>query len=159
MMVRHNAEIAHRLSQSPGKCQQIHGHGLQIELVLLELAQDLETGMAKDREGNILDFSAIKKSFRAHIDEDYDHHLLLNERDDWAQNLYFHGEEWENGVEQKLPGLKTFPGDPTVENLCKWIALWAAESFHVDVICRIAETRTNGAEVMAIYGNREAIVR
>ena len=153
MMVRHNAEIAHRLSQSPGKCQQIHGHGLQIELVLLELAQDLETGMAKDREGNILDFSAIKKSFRAHIDEDYDHHLLLNEADPWS--LAHH----DGAPQEKLPGLKTFPGDPTVENLCKWIALWAAESFHVDVICRIAETRTNGAEVMAIYGNREAIVR
>jgi len=148
VIVRHNAEIAHRLSQSPGKCQQIHGHGLQITLTLMMLRQDEKTGMVQNQLGKTLDFSEIKQHFRSYIDEGYDHHLLLNEKDEWAR---LHLSFSVGRPDEQLPGLKTFPGDPTVENLAKWIALWAASTFAANTIVRIDETRTNAAEARAIW--------
>jgi len=159
LMIRHNAEIAHRLSLTNGKCQQIHGHGLQIELTLLNLSQDLTTGMAKDATGALLDFSDLKKKFRKYIDEGFDHHLLLNVDDPWARQLYPIEPTVAESEADYLPGLVQVPGDPTIENLAKWWAMWAASEFKCDTSCRVDETNTNSAEVRAIYGKREATVR
>lgn len=160
-------EMAHRLSRDTTKCKQIHGHGMQVELVFL----DLEFGpndMAVNGFGETLEFGAMKRKFRDHIDNKYDHHLVLNEDDPWAgkvltvataQNYQqeFLGDDDVSGY---LPGLTTAPGEPTVENLAKWIAMWAAGIFHCDVVCRIEETRTNGAEVMASWnGFNSRVVR
>jgi 6-pyruvoyl-tetrahydropterin synthase len=159
-MIRHNAEIAHRLSLTEGKCQQIHGHGLQIELTLLNLSQDRATGMAKDASGDLLDFSDLKKRFRKYIDEGFDHHLLLNTEDPWAGVFYLYDPVDNDPIDNKqLPGLVQVPGDPTIENLAKWWAMWAANEFKCDTSCRIDETSTNSAEVRAIYGKQEATVR
>jgi 6-pyruvoyltetrahydropterin/6-carboxytetrahydropterin synthase len=144
--IRHNMEMAHRLLNDDGKCRNIHGHGMQVEMVLL--VEEGPDGMAVDNHGDKLEFGALKKALRNHIDSTYDHRLVLNREDPWAQPIYFHGEEWENGEQKFLPGLSLVDGDPTVENLAKWLAKWGAEEFHVDTICRIDETKTNGAEAM-----------
>jgi 6-pyruvoyl-tetrahydropterin synthase len=153
-MIRHNMEIAHRLSLTAGKCQQIHGHGMRVELVLL--VTEGPEGMALNSAMETLEYGDMKRKFRQHIDSTYDHRLVLNAADPWAGpimmvrndgegNLEFH----EGQPEQIfLPGLSLVPGDPTVENLSKWIAEWSALTFRCDVICRIDETKTNGAEVM-----------
>jgi len=141
MKIRHNAEIAHRLTKTPGKCQQIHGHGLQIELTFLNLQYDGPTAMLRNNIGEVFEFGSLKRTFRGYIDTKYDHHLLLNESDDFAQGLRVGDSDdavW-------LPGLQTFPDDPTVENIAKWIAEWAAETYRCDTICSVAETATNGA--------------
>jgi 6-pyruvoyl-tetrahydropterin synthase len=170
LKIRHNMEMAHRLSLDTGKCKQIHGHGMQVELVLL--VSEGETGMAVDGHGQVFEFGDMKRKFRNHIDSTYDHRLVLNEEDSWAQPIYqiaevqsymtmkemVAGDGPEEVMKAKLtndqkflPGLSLVPGDPTVENLAKWIAEWACSTFHVDVICRIDETRTNGAEAMYQY--------
>lgn len=144
--VNHNAEIAHRLSETPGKCQQIHGHGLQIQLTFVGLLPG-PGGMAVNNHGTQFEFGAVKRAFRLYIDEDYDHKLLLNRADKLVTSVPFLGE----GIkpEDIYPGLRQQPGDPTVENIAGWIALWAAETFHADVACNVQETKTNGAEQMA----------
>lgn len=148
LKIRHNAEIAHRLSLDTGKCQQIHGHGLQIELVFL--VEQGPNGMAVNTANQPMEFGAMKNMFRIYIDTKYDHHLILNESDPWTQTFdLFDGK----GDSQYLPGLVTVPGDPTVENLAKWIAEWACANYRCDVICRIDETKTNGAEVMYHWNN------
>jgi 6-pyruvoyl-tetrahydropterin synthase len=137
--VTHNAEIAHRLMNLPGKCQNIHGHSLQITLTLFG-----ELNGNGILEG--LDFGTIKGAFRSYIDRNYDHHLLLNEKDPWAQEIEtVQAYEAATGS-VKLPGLVVFPNDPTTENLAKWIAEWASVVWLVRPISvSIRETNTNGA--------------
>jgi 6-pyruvoyltetrahydropterin/6-carboxytetrahydropterin synthase len=172
LKIRHNMQVAHRLTKTPGKCQQIHGHGMEIELVFVNLEYDDATAMVKNRDGIIFEFGAMKKAFRTYIDEGYDHHLLLNKADTWAGPIYQTAEikTWlipkemrEEGTAEDvlqvkltneqawLPGLVLMDDDPTVENLALWIAMWAAETFHADTICRLEETNTNGAECFVVW--------
>jgi 6-pyruvoyltetrahydropterin/6-carboxytetrahydropterin synthase len=138
IFIKHNAEVAHRLSQLPGKCQKIHGHSMQITLRL-----DGEL----DDEGILcgLDYGTLKKVFRNYIDSEYDHRLLLNANDPWAALLM----RVDTDRPQQLPGLKTTPGDPTTENVAKWICQWVVSEFAgygpTAVHVTITETGTNGA--------------
>jgi len=80
-----------------------------------------------------IEFGDLKKSFRAYLDEHYDHRLLLNEADPFSQQLYTAKELPPNNIVTfdsgaflpgdllYLPGLRTVPGDPTTENIARWI--------------------------------------
>jgi 6-pyruvoyltetrahydropterin/6-carboxytetrahydropterin synthase len=138
IQVRHNAEIAHRLLNLPGKCQRIHGHSLSITL---EIGGDLN-------EGGILggmDFGTVKDYFRKYIDGTWDHHLHLNVDDPWAKaarNV--------DGIATYLPGMILWEADPTTENIARWIAEWALSIYGVVVYIHsigvfISETNSNGA--------------
>jgi 6-pyruvoyl-tetrahydropterin synthase len=129
---------------------------------LVFLVTEGPNGMALNTAHQPMEFGAMKKMFRAHIDGKYDHHLILNETDPWAQLLYkasdsskndHGGFEFDGSEAATLPGLTTVPGDPTVENMAKWIAEWSCSNYRCDVICRIDETKTNGAEVMFHWNN------
>jgi 6-pyruvoyl-tetrahydropterin synthase len=140
----HNAEIAHRLLLTPGKCQRIHGHSLTIRL---EMFGDVDgTGKMVG-----LDFREIKAAYRGEIDKNFDHSLLLNEDDPIARPVTFFGGD---GIEplnmaQGLPGLVRCAEDPTTENIAKWLAVWASMKFAVpglySVRVHVAETGSNGA--------------
>lgn len=139
----HNMEVAHRLLNLPGKCQQIHGHSMQVMLTFI--GETNENGLF---EG--WDFADVKRKFRQYIDTTYDHHLLLNENDPWASNLAMvdgahPNDEIQTLATRQLPGLVTCPGDPTTENLAQWICDWAREYFATPCEVNIAETGTNGA--------------
>jgi 6-pyruvoyltetrahydropterin/6-carboxytetrahydropterin synthase len=133
--VRHNVEMAHRLFLTPGKCEQIHGHSWS---VTLEMFGNVDShGLL---EG--LNFSDVKKDFRAYLDETFDHRLLLNPSDPWSQ-LY---------VDRlgPLPGLKSFEGygDPTTENFAMCIGEWASGLFVggvVDLNVEVWETAVNNS--------------
>lgn len=155
LVVRHNIEVAHRLFELEGdKCQQIHGHSCWVEMKL--------HGHVNSKgilEG--LSFGEIKKAFRTHLDTNFDHHLLLNEKDPWAGRLFREvPQEWVEadtglgprtayGVDTNtngyLPGLQTVPGDPSTENIARWIANWAVDTFHLPVDVHVQETHVNGA--------------
>jgi 6-pyruvoyl-tetrahydropterin synthase len=160
LKIRHNMEVAHRLSKDTTKCKQIHGHGMQIELVFLNLEEG-ENGMAHTRFGQTIEFGSAKRKFRDYIDGTYDHHLLLNQEDPWAGPIFSIKDieinpETQIGTvaleeQQWLPGLTIVTDEPTVENLAKWIAEWAAQAFQCDVAVRLDETKTNGAEVMVTW--------
>ena len=135
LRVVHNIEAAHRLSLLPGKCEAIHGHSMLVTLTLYGPV-NVRTGILAD-----LDFSLIKKAFRSHLDAWYDHRLLLFERDPFVQSCA--------KKEIDIPGLRACTGDPTTENIARWIGMWAQsewtgsaiETIHVEV----AETRVNKA--------------
>jgi 6-pyruvoyltetrahydropterin/6-carboxytetrahydropterin synthase len=99
--VKHNVEMAHRLFLTKGKCENIHGHSWWITLRLW--GEIDEHGLL---EG--LDFGGVKATFRKYLDTTYDHRLLLNKDDPWANYT--------------LPGLREFEGDPTTELLAVEIA-------------------------------------
>jgi 6-pyruvoyltetrahydropterin/6-carboxytetrahydropterin synthase len=120
--VKHNIEMAHRLSLLPGKCQQIHGHSWWVTLEI--------TGEVDPRTGILLDFSSVKTAFRGYLDSQYDHRLLMNVEDPILQS-----KKLESGafhVENRLPGLQIINGDPTTELLAYVIGIWADGTFNVD---------------------------
>lgn len=139
--IRHNIEVAHRLSQTPGGCQNIHGHSMWVELTIY--GEKDETGKL---EG--IDFADAKDAFRHYLDGDFDHHLLMHEADVWAVPF---------GIEKmddKLPGLKTFPGDPTTENIAGWICEWATDQFNRPCKVVVHETAVNAASTDVVYDTR-----
>jgi 6-pyruvoyltetrahydropterin/6-carboxytetrahydropterin synthase len=146
LVVKHNIEVAHRLSLLQGnKCENIHGHSMWVELTIpADYIGD--NGLAVIR-GVELEFGDIKKRFRAHLDTSYDHRLLLNEKDPLAGNLYILGDEEKRNTPTKLPGLVTMPGDPSTENIAKYIAEWAAATFDTQVSVLVQETHVNAARV------------
>jgi len=76
-----------------------------------------------------LDFGLIKKTFRSYLDTTYDHRLLLNMDDPWAQDLD-PNQEYGSSLQPKLlPGLQKFVGDPTTERIAGIIGPWAQHTF------------------------------
>lgn len=133
-------QVAHRLTKLPGKCQQIHGHSMH---VVLSLVADVNAdGYAIDDNNNVLDFSRVKHIFREHLNTRYDHHLLLNQDDEWAASF----EKFIPGGERcYLPGLVQCVGDPSTENIAKWIYLEMMKKIGSQVRrVTIEETSTNG---------------
>lgn len=145
LYVREYIQVAHRLTVLKGKCQQIHGHSMLVTVTLQGLVQD---GISLDPNdpdpSNPLDFSEIKASFRHYLNERYDHHLLLNSKDPWAVSLT--GEA--NPANQRyryLPGLIATDGDPTVENIARWIFQHMHDDLQYPVKkVEVQETATNG---------------
>jgi 6-pyruvoyltetrahydropterin/6-carboxytetrahydropterin synthase len=138
--VRHNFETAHRLYQTPGKCENIHGHSFWCDLELVGNVG--ATGMLAD-----LDFGDVKKKFRSFLDENFDHRTLLNKIDPWAGQLLFAGAN-ADGQAHFLPGLFPTEGDPTTENIAYWIATWALQAFPwavEHVVVKVQETAVNAA--------------
>ena len=133
--VRHNVEMAHRLIETAGKCEAIHGHSWWIDLTLGGFLSP--SGML-----NGLDFGEVKKLFRAHLDILFDHHTLLNAQDEWAQPLALEG-----GRLITLPGLQVIQGDPTTENFAGLIGDWALKAFNgcPTVEVTVHETSVNSA--------------
>jgi 6-pyruvoyltetrahydropterin/6-carboxytetrahydropterin synthase len=143
--VRHNFETAHRLFQTPGKCENIHGHSFWCDLELV--GQVGKTGMLAD-----LDFGDVKKKFRSFLDENFDHKTLLNKEDPWAGDIYFPTTSGIMGEDpdgpHRLPGLFPTEGDPTTENIAYWIATWALQAFPwavEHVLVKVQETAVNAA--------------
>jgi 6-pyruvoyltetrahydropterin/6-carboxytetrahydropterin synthase len=134
----HNMEIAHRLYRMPGKCQQIHGHSMKVDLTLHGYPN--ANGVFEGR-----DFGDMKKVFREFLNDNYDHHLLLNKDDPWAGLFHLYDPLENDPVHgHRLPGLVICKGDPTTENLCRWILDWAHETYDLSVDVYIQETGTNG---------------
>jgi 6-pyruvoyltetrahydropterin/6-carboxytetrahydropterin synthase len=111
--VVHTMEVAHRLYEMEGKCQNIHGHSMRVRLTIIG---------GLDEHGVLagLQFGSVKYMFRSWIDDHFDHHLLLNEKDYLTHALDFGGRSF-----GQLPGLMVMPEDPTTENISKWIGQWA----------------------------------
>lgn len=63
----------HRLLNYSGKCRHLHGHNGRAVIVL--------EGDQLDERGMLVDFSDIKSSLRAWIEEHLDHRMILCSRD------------------------------------------------------------------------------
>lgn len=148
LVVKHNIEVAHRLFTLPGKCQNIHGHSMYVTMEVMTRVDD--NGYALNTDGTILEFAALKKAFRAYLDGVWDHHLHLNEKDPWAENLgTVHNKQGRAIRYEKLPGLVIWPADPSTENIAYWIQQYIKSNILVGMmpIIRIDETGTNGVIV------------
>jgi 6-pyruvoyl-tetrahydropterin synthase len=137
-----------------GKCEQIHGHSMHVEL-LLEGYLGPRGVIHTYISGQPLEFGQVKKAFREFLDITFDHHLLLNENDPFARPLRVPSEpvpvpDIRQGLRtqtQYLPGLQPMPGDPTTENIALWIGQWALEEFKCFGAVQVNETDVNAIRV------------
>lgn len=154
-MVTHNAEAAHRLYTTPGKCQRIHGHSLRIQLSLVGEVDD--HGLLAG-----IDFGTLKSEFRGFLDSYLDHSLLLNENDPFAAAVMVTPKDeytgWDDPAD--LPGLRRCAGDPTTENIAQWIGEWASLTFAVPHVysahVHVDETPANGGDYDIAMNHVEA---
>lgn len=130
--VKHNMEVAHRLSQTPGKCEAIHGHSMWVVLTLYG-----EINRQGLLEG--IEFGVLKKDFRLYLDNAFDHHLILCAGDPLVAALS--GKE----LERYYPGLRMMDQDPTTENLARSIGQLYHDKYKLPVTCEVQETSVNSS--------------
>ncbi|MCH7753404.1 MAG: 6-carboxytetrahydropterin synthase [Planctomycetes bacterium] len=92
----------HRLLNYEGKCRYLHGHNGRAVISI--------EGEKLDDRGMVLDFSDIKKSVSAWIDNNLDHRMILNRADPIVPILQEMGEP-----------VYLIDENPTAENIAKLI--------------------------------------
>jgi 6-pyruvoyl-tetrahydropterin synthase len=154
--LKHNVEIAHRLLELPGKCENFHGHSLKVHMSLYGGISS--RGLLIFDNGKELEFGEAKKIFRQYLDTEFDHRLHLNANDPWATlSALFFDETFVQPAEQEdLPGLRKFysnglPADPTTENIALHLVEWVSNTFETDANIDIHETDTNSVSVDWAY--------
>lgn len=128
IIVKHNVEMAHRLYEPEGKCQQVHGHSWWVNLAIKGEVD--ETGM-------VAEFGAVKKEFRGYLDGRYDHKTIIANEDPLMHDL----------VDIGFPGLEVVHYNPTTENFARDIYEWAQDRFGTDLqyLVEVWETAVNAA--------------
>jgi 6-pyruvoyltetrahydropterin/6-carboxytetrahydropterin synthase len=103
--VKHEIQMAHRLPNLPGKCQNIHGHTWTVILTI--------SGKV-DGHGILIDYTELKAVWREYLDTNFDHRFCVWQRDPllMVEGPYYTALDY-------YPGLKAIPVDPTVENLSR----------------------------------------
>ena len=137
--LEHNFETAHRLSSpgAPAKCQSIHGHSWWVKATI--------AGEQLDEMGMLVEFGSFKKAWRAFLDDEVDHHLLVKQGDPVGEAIL--------GAQPEAR-LRFLPFDPTTEHLARWLhertsqilsQVSPREDLYVAGI-HLQETRVNAAE-------------
>ncbi|MDS3861465.1 6-carboxytetrahydropterin synthase [Thermosynechococcaceae cyanobacterium BACA0444] len=139
--IRHNLEMAHRFYQAENspKCRSIHGHSWQVILTLR--APQLNP------QAMVIEFGELKLVWRAWLDQNLDHALLLYQGDPVVKLLQAHDPDLR---------LFTLTTDPTTECLAEFLYhqaqqiltdLNADPQIQVERL-RIEETAINSAEYL-----------
>lgn len=92
----------HRLIKHKGKCERYHGHNGIVEVIC--------EGDALNDNQLLIDFDVISKALKQWIDDEFDHRMILNEKDEMVELLKKKGEKF-----------VSLPDDPTAEALAKLI--------------------------------------
>lgn len=132
--ISHNFEAAHRLHQTPGKCNNLHGHSFWVHLTL--------KSSSLDPSGMLMEFGNIKRLLRRWIDEHLDHGIILHKDDPLAPVLSQFGDN-----------VRTLPYDATTENIAMFIhsildsILIIEEGYKLveEIEVYVQETTVNGA--------------
>jgi 6-pyruvoyl-tetrahydropterin synthase len=90
------------------------------------------TGAVRD-DGMILDFAVVKQVWRKYLDENFDHHTVVNDADPM--------------VAYNIAGVQGLPFDPTVENMAMLWGCWVQNRFsrNYDYYVKVWEASTNAA--------------
>lgn len=92
----------HRLLNYEGKCRYLHGHNGRAVISL--------EGETLDARGMLVDFTDIKRTLRAWIDQELDHRMILH-RDDPLLPV----------LQQYQQPVYLIPHNPTAENIARLI--------------------------------------
>lgn len=124
----HDISCGHRVFGHENKCAHLHGHNYRFHFTI--------TANELDGVGRVLDFSVIKSHLCMWLEENFDHKMLIWEKDPWLKPL----------KEIDPYGVLSVPFNPTAENIAAYLVneiaptqlkLTGARL----VSCRIEETR------------------
>ncbi|MEX1100123.1 MAG: 6-carboxytetrahydropterin synthase [Bacteriovoracaceae bacterium] len=96
---------AHRILGHDGKCANLHGHNYDLLLYA--------KGERLDELGRVIDFSALKKEIKDWIDNNWDHNLLVFEKDEGLMAIK------DNLLQEKSPFVCCF--NTTAENMALYL--------------------------------------
>lgn len=99
---KHEIHCGHRVVNHEGKCKNLHGHSYIFHLTCM--SNDL------DDIGRVIDFSVIKDLLCKWLDDNWDHKLILWEKDPWL-----------NSLKEIDATIVTIPYNPTAENLARYL--------------------------------------
>lgn len=139
----HDISCGHRVVNHESKCQHLHGHNYRITFTV--------TADNLDALGRVLDFSVIKERLCLWLENNYDHKLLLWERDPYLGML---------PISIIGNDVVTVPYNPTAENIAKYltevIAPVQLKDTGCEVIkCEVMETRKCGAVYSKVTVNQQ----
>ena len=109
-------EYAHCLHEYEGKCRSIHGHNQKVWVYFRKKDNELND------LGMVIDFGDIKKGIGKWLDDNWDHGLLLNEKD--IDNL--------NRFQDIQNKLYVTPFNPTAENMAVYLLGTVAPQLYED---------------------------
>lgn len=92
--------VGHRLSLHKGKCFNVHGHNLTIEVTL--------ASRLLNKNDMVMDFSDLSSIVKRFLDE-LDHALILNKKDPFIETF------------KGICKIRTIDGEPTAENLSRML--------------------------------------
>lgn len=144
----HDISCGHRVHGHESKCAHLHGHNYRIHFMcapdnspppsqrsFIGAPQQGPRGPL-DGIGRVVDFSVIKSTLCAWLEENWDHKMLIWERDPMLHGL----------VACDPLGIETVPFNPTAENMAEFLVEHLAPRLLAGtgarlVACRIDETR------------------
>lgn len=100
----HEICMGHRVVGHEGKCRYLHGHNYKFEFFV--------TAEKLDTVGRVLDFGDIKERLCMFVEREWDHRLMLWDKDPLTRHL------------KKLTapeGLVIVPFNPTAENMAEYL--------------------------------------
>ena len=68
LQVKTHFDAAHKIANYQGKCNRLHGHRWDVELVL--------EGAELDHRNILVDFGVLKRTLKDYLDNSYDHYYL-----------------------------------------------------------------------------------
>ena len=77
----HDFSCGHRVVGHEGKCKYLHGHNYRVHFTVTMKQSLDEAGRALDSVGRVLDFSAINSRLCQWLEREWDHKMLLWEKD------------------------------------------------------------------------------
>lgn len=98
----HDISAGHRVVGHESKCQYLHGHNYRVHFFV-------EPVKEMDDVGRVLDFSVIKSTLCMFLENNYDHKMLIWEKDDMLESL----------LELSPMSISVVPFNPTAENIAK----------------------------------------
>lgn len=129
----HDFSAGHRVSMHESKCRHLHGHNYRIHFTCS--TDDL------DCIGRVIDFGFIKSEMCQWLEDNWDHRLILWEKD--PLNLHLGDSE-----HKKQLGVVFVPFNPTAENMAQFLLYkdWALPHGVTLTKVVVEETRKCSAE-------------
>lgn len=131
----HDISVGHRVVGHENKCSHLHGHNYRITFIC--------SNDKLDDIGRIIDFSVIKELLCMWLEDNWDHKMLLWERDPILIKM-------KNIVPHDIVEV---PFNPTAENIAKHLVLVVAPDLLKEtgitlIGCKVEETRKCSATYM-----------
>ena len=103
----HDISCGHRVVGHENKCASLHGHNYRIHF---HIRGDL------DKVGRVLDFSIIKSTLCEWLESEWDHKMLIWEKDPYLQRL----------LSVDVGSIVCVPFNPTAENMGEYLVEFVA---------------------------------